>query len=404
MSLPRLRRLEVGALIGSHRLERLIGRGATASVFEALHTALGTRCAIKVLHPEHVLNAPLVRRFFGEGRAIVQVGHPNVVEVSDVGVTPEGHAWMRMELLDGTPLSRALARHGPLPVARACHIAGQVARALAAAHAVGVVHRDLKPDHVFLCRRHGQDDFVKVLDFGIAKRLGLLGDDRTETGVVLGTARYMSPEQCNGERDVDHRTDMYALGLLLHLMIAGELPFDGDGPGHRVVQHLTVAPRPLSATLPHVPAALEALVLRALAKDPGQRWPRMDDFGDALVPFGGPARASGEPPREVGRVHDAAPAVPTATGPLDGAASLGEPTGEATAPSGERGQRRQAAAIPRTFHLRRRTWLALAAAAVITIATGAGVGLWAQSARQSVPAPVPVVTAPAPPSPRSRSA
>jgi serine/threonine-protein kinase len=199
-----------------------------------------------------------------------------------------------MELLDGRSLHSELRALGRLPVRRACFIGGQIARALAASHVHGIVHRDLKPENVFLVG----DDFVKVLDFGIAKLLKHATQE-TDGGVMLGTARYMSPEQCRSAKGIDHRADIYALGMILYLMIAGRLPFVADTPGELVVKHLNEAPRPITDHVPDVPPRLARVIARAIEKDPAARFWRMDDLGDALAPFGGPARAPGEEPLPV---------------------------------------------------------------------------------------------------------
>jgi serine/threonine-protein kinase len=300
---PRRRRIRapvVGATVGRYQLTRHIGKGGMGSVFEALHTELNTRCALKILHPQYSYNAKLVRRFFNEARAVVSIGHPNIVEVHDFGTTDEGYCYLQMELLDGRSLHTEMRALQRMDARRACHICGQIARALAASHAHGIVHRDLKPENIFLVEKEGDRDFVKVLDFGIAKLLkrSQLGGE-TESGVVLGTTRYMSPEQCRSAKGIDHRTDIYSFGMMLYIMLAGKMPFVADTPGDMVVKILTEKPRPLSQWVPGIPPALEAAVLRALDKEPDKRFQRMDDLGDALAPFGGPARPAGQAPLPV---------------------------------------------------------------------------------------------------------
>jgi serine/threonine-protein kinase len=303
---PRRRRIPapaIGRVIGRYQLTRHIGKGGMGAVFEAEHTELHTRCALKILHPQYSYNAKLVRRFFNEARAVVSIGHPNIVEVHDFGTTDEGYCYLQMELLDGKSLLEELRAVKKMDARRACHICGQVARALAASHAHGIVHRDLKPENVFIVTRNGEPDFVKVLDFGIAKLLkrSALGAEQTESGVVLGTTRYMSPEQCRSAKGIDHRTDIYSFGMMLYMMIAGKMPFVADTPGDMVVKILTEPPRKLSELDPPVvvPPELEAAILRALEKDPEKRFQRMDDLGDALAPFGGPSRAPGQAPLDV---------------------------------------------------------------------------------------------------------
>src|SRR3954454_17527649 len=174
-----------GDRVGPYRLIRPLGSGGMGSVFEALHEEIEKRCAVKLLHEEYSQNAKIVKRFFNEARAVAKVHHENIIDVYDFGKTPDGRHYFVMELLDGVSLADELKQNGKLELPRACFIAGQVARALAASHAAGIVHRDLKPGNLMLIRRAQVDDFVKVLDFGVAKLLMKASVDETETGVVI---------------------------------------------------------------------------------------------------------------------------------------------------------------------------------------------------------------------------
>jgi eukaryotic-like serine/threonine-protein kinase len=216
----------IGQNFGNYRVTRLIGEGGMGVVYVAEHASIGRRAAVKVLRPGLTEDVEITKRFFNEARAANAIRHPGIVEVFDSGTLPSGVAYLVMELLEGESLAARLRRLGRLELTEARAIGVQTASALGAAHAAGIVHRDLKPDNLFLVRdyRDVSGENVKVLDFGIAK-LGI-GTSRsvsvkTRTGSVTGTPAYMSPEQCRGTKEVDHRTDIYALGVILYEMVAG---------------------------------------------------------------------------------------------------------------------------------------------------------------------------------------
>jgi hypothetical protein len=247
--------------------------------------------AVKLLLPGVSQNPEIVARFFNEARAASRINHPGIVRILDVGQAPDGSAYFVMELLQGESLA-ARMRRGVLPVAKACLVARQVAGALAAAHRAGIVHRDLKPDNLFLAPDPdvAGGERAKILDFGIAKlTVDAQNLAATRTGTVLGTPYYMSPEQCRGARDVDWRADIYALGCILYELLTGHRPFDGEGLGEILGKHQFVAPTPPRALVPALPAELEAIVLRALAKNPADRQQSMDELAEALVPFAQPS-------------------------------------------------------------------------------------------------------------------
>ena len=278
----------IGQTIGNYRVTQKLGEGGMGSVYLAEHPHIGKKVALKVLHAEFAGNQEVVARFFNEARAVNDIGHPNIVDIVDYGVLQGGPMGDRMvyfimEYLGGRTLTQLIKNESPLPPERALMIALQVADALAASHRTGIIHRDLKPDNVMLLQRGREMDFVKLLDFGIAKlTTDQQGSRRTRTGIVMGTPAYMSPEQCEGRGMIDHRTDVYALGILLYEMLTGRVPFVGEGYGEILVQHLTQPPAPPSTfrgLSPHV----EAVVLKALEKRPDLRFPTMEEYMRAMA-------------------------------------------------------------------------------------------------------------------------
>jgi serine/threonine protein kinase len=256
------------------------------AVYAARHAILGHHVALKVLHAELSQREDVVQRFFNEARAAAAIAHPGIVRVHDVGTAMWGEweaAFLVMDLLAGESLAQRLKRAGPMAVAEAIDVARQIAVALAAAHAAGIVHRDLKPDNIFLVAEP-EGARVVLLDFGVAKLTGALLSDsdlKTKTGALLGTPHYMSPEQCDGERDVDFRSDLYSLGCMLFVMIGGKLPFEG-GVGAVIGAHLHLPAPRLRSVAAHVPAQIEAIVSRLMEKDPGARFASAIELVDAF--------------------------------------------------------------------------------------------------------------------------
>ncbi|ACY16375.1 serine/threonine protein kinase [Haliangium ochraceum] len=273
------------ATIGNYKVKSKIGAGGMGAVYLAEHPLIGKKVALKVLHPEFSSQPDVVQRFFHEAKSVNDIQHPNIVDIVDYGVLENGGklVYFIMEFLDGASLSEVIREHAPLAPERALTIALQVADALGACHRSGVIHRDLKPDNIILVRRRHQEDFVKLLDFGIAK---LTGDQkvsvRTRTGVILGTPTYMSPEQCEGEGEVDHRADIYSLGILLYEMVTGQVPFRGETYGQVLMQQLTHYPEPPSSVRGVVPPHVEAVILKTLEKTPDTRFQSMEELMHAL--------------------------------------------------------------------------------------------------------------------------
>ena len=266
----------IGTVVGSYRLLALLGQGAMGQVFLADHTKIGRKVALKMLRVEHAQDANAVRRFFSEAQAVNRISHENIVEITDFVENPGGDNYFIMELLKGQGLTDLLKHEGILPLPRTLAICRQMASALAAVHDAGIVHRDLKPDNIFLIERGEKKDFVKLLDFGVAKLTLDLGEgmmQKTNAGSILGTPEYMSPEQVAG-KPVDFRSDVYSFGILLYEMVAGRKPFNASSFGDLVIKHLTVTPPKPSKVkgLPYVvPFELETLIMKCLAKDPHKR-------------------------------------------------------------------------------------------------------------------------------------
>jgi serine/threonine-protein kinase len=271
-----------GQSIGNYRILHKIGTGGMGAVFLAEHPLIGKRVALKVIHRELAGNRDVVSRFFQEARAVNKIGNEHIVEIHDFGVTPEGDHFFIMEYLEGKTLAAILAS-GSIEMMRSLHVGAQIAAALAAAHAAGIIHRDLKPDNIMLMARLGDQDFVKVLDFGLAKVFSAATAVKTAAGVLLGTPQYMSPEACESKGDVDHRTDIYALGVLLFQMMTGVLPFDGESMGEVLVKQVTALPPAPRALNPAIPPSVEQILLRCLAKPVDARFATMLDVREALL-------------------------------------------------------------------------------------------------------------------------
>ena len=262
--------------MGSYRLLKQIGEGGMGRVFIAEHVRLGRKVALKVLRTEFSGNPEAVKRFFAEARAVNCISHENIIEVSDFVENPHGSSFYIMELLYGMNLGALEKREGILNLARSLPIAIQVCGALGAAHQVGIVHRDLKPDNIFLIEREGRGEFVKLLDFGVAKLMYDTLDEassfRSIAGMVVGTPDYMAPEQAMGQ-EVNHLADVYSMGVILFEMVSGRRPFIGRTARDIMIQHLNALPSLPSLYNPaaRIPAPLEELILECLRKDPAKR-------------------------------------------------------------------------------------------------------------------------------------
>jgi eukaryotic-like serine/threonine-protein kinase len=276
-----------GQSFGNFQVVRLLGEGGFGEVYEAENPFLQRRAAIKVLHTGMVQDPELVRRFLNEARAASAIRHPNIIDVFDAGVTPEGEPYILMEFLEGDSLQKVLLERGRIPLRTVQEIARQAGSALAAAHAAGIVHRDLKPENVFLIPDEGMPmGFrAKVLDFGIAKvkhRDDQNSTMKTQAGLLMGSPAYMSPEQCRDSSDVDLRTDIYSMAIMVYEMLAGVTPFASKSATEMLVMQIMADPPPLRQQVSDVPDYVEQAVMRALAKDREARYGSVDYFVGAL--------------------------------------------------------------------------------------------------------------------------
>ncbi|HEX6272293.1 MAG TPA: serine/threonine-protein kinase [Polyangiaceae bacterium] len=284
-----------GLVAGKYRLTRQVGRGGMGTVWEGVHETLGTRVAVKLIESDHVQSPESLRRFENEAHAAARLQSKHVVEVYDHGVMADGRAFIVMQYLQGEPLERRLERLGRLSPRETARIVLQVCRALSKAHAVNIVHRDLKPDNVFLVwDEEDGADIVKVVDFGIAKFTDLTSEAAgTNTGSLLGTPFYMSPEQARGLRTVDHRSDLWSVGVIAFRCLVGRLPFEGESVGDVLVK-LCTAPIPVpSEIVPGLPPGFDAWTARVFSREPAARFSSAVELGDALAQVCGlPARAA----------------------------------------------------------------------------------------------------------------
>jgi len=285
-----------------YHIQELLGVGGMGRVYIAEHVALGRKSAVKVINPTLANSAEAISRFNREAANASRINHPNVAQIYDFGES-NGVLYLAMEYIEGETLSTTIERLGPISPVRAANITMQVADSLAAAHQLGIVHRDLKPENIMIGRKHDGTDWVKVVDFGIAKTIeSEMGQNVTTVGVSLGTPEYMSPEQFAGEK-LDHRTDIYSLGLVLFNMLTGQLPYAKVTSKETLVKRLTTQPSALAQVRPDQPwpPGLQTALDRALAPDATERYGRVLDFAADVV------RASERPPVLVNKVVTTAP-------------------------------------------------------------------------------------------------
>ncbi len=277
----------VGTRVDRYQLSRLLGAGGFGSVYLATHVHTDAKVALKLLKKSLGTDQQMLERFLREARAAASVGSEHIVRVMDAGLSSDGQAFLALEFLDGCDLKELAAQQGPLPPLRLVMVVLQALDALSAAHAKGIVHRDMKPANVFVVRRRDdrgmERDFVKLLDFGISKMHGDASTSGlTMTGVAMGTPSYMAPEQFFDARSVDARADLYSVAAMMYELLSGRLPFDAESYAHLIVKVRTEQAEPLNQIAPHVPVPLAQVVMVGLAKEPAQRWQSAQEFGDAL--------------------------------------------------------------------------------------------------------------------------
>jgi len=281
-----------------YKVLRKLGEGGMGSVYLAEHVVIEKKFALKVLAPELARRPDLVARFLQEARSASRIGHENVIDISDFGQSPDGLVYISMEFLDGKDLGEIVRNQGAMDWSQAREIVLQICRALRAAHDKGIVHRDMKPENIFLIQREGQPHFVKILDFGIAKVMGLdpNGPRLTRTGMIFGTPEYMAPEQAEG-KDTDHRADIYAVGCILYHLMTGQTPFVAESFMTMLTKHLMEDPVAPSQRRPDLPisAGMDALVLKALEKERDSRWQSMAELLEAVSTCPGPESAPKQP-------------------------------------------------------------------------------------------------------------
>jgi serine/threonine-protein kinase len=392
----------IGKRLNNYEIVSVLGEGGMGTVYQAIHPMMGRKAAVKVLKADLARDESLVGRFFNEARAANAIRHPNIIDIIDVGVVPgENLPYMLMELLEGESLSARLERVGCMSVDAAIDVACQTASALEAAHSKGIVHRDLKPDNLFLIPDPmiASGERVKVLDFGIAKLRDDLrgGSAHTQTGAVMGTAAYMSPEQCQGQVDrIDQRTDIYALGIILYQMLCGAPPFVSEGLGELIIRHVMQPPPHPKTKNASIPDTVAAAILRALAKAPDERFQSMTELQMALRGRGPSAHMSASTSAVVslGQPANVEPSA-AATTVLTGSTTFQTTTGElADEQVGGQRKRKVLVAVAGVVGL------AAAGVIVTVLATGA-------PPKPSAPAPAPTAPAltalpPSSPSPDTR--
>jgi serine/threonine-protein kinase len=288
---------------GKYRIVRVLGVGGMGAVYEGENVRIHRKVAIKVLHAQVASKADIVQRFEREAQAAGRIGSEHIVEVLDLGNLPSGERFMVMEYLDGEPLTNRIKARGRLTAHEAAPLLRQLLEGLAAAHAAGIIHRDLKPDNVYIVKKGGQD-FVKILDFGVSKFSGTDSEfSMTRTGAVMGTPYYMSPEQARGQK-IDARSDLYSIGVVAYQAVTGKVPFNAETFNELIFKIALETPEPVEACVPGFDAGFSAIVRKAMAREPDQRFSTAYEFAQAIdawragAPMQHPAHAFAAPPQQ----------------------------------------------------------------------------------------------------------
>ncbi len=271
--------------LGQYVLKQRLGSGGMGEVYLAEHVLLRRPCAVKVIRPERAGDARELQRFEREVRTTASLTHPNTVQIFDYGHAEDGTFYYAMEYLPGLSLGELVQQHGTVPPERAIHFLRQVCGALSEAHAIGLIHRDIKPSNIMVCQRGGMHDVAKLLDFGLVRApvVSAGSENLTQDGAVVGTPAYMSPEQAAGRDDLDARSDIYSLGAVAYYVLTGQPPFAHRSATEVLAAHLYESPQPLARHRFDVPAELDAVILKCLAKEPDQRFPDAASLEKALT-------------------------------------------------------------------------------------------------------------------------
>ena len=309
-----------------YKILKKMGEGGMGTVYLAEHVTIEKKVALKVLLHEYARKQDLKERFLREAKAAASIGHENIIDITDFGDTPDRSVFFAMEFLDGADLSHAIKRDGPFAWSRAKPVLMQICRALGAAHSKEIIHRDMKPENIFLIEREGRPDFVKVLDFGIAKVSGGTdGESRlTRTGMIFGTPEYMSPEQAQGHHP-DHRVDIYAVGVIMYELLTGEVPFKADTFMGILTKHIFEQPIAPSVAKPDlaIPIEAEQVILKAMAKDRDERFGSMAEMAAAIQQVSGRLTRSTSDVAPIARVMTPANLVKSGGGGKSGGTGQG---------------------------------------------------------------------------------
>jgi serine/threonine-protein kinase len=385
-----------------YRVVRLVGEGGMGQVYEAQHVNINKRFALKLLRPEITSNAEAVARFRQEAWSASSIGHENIIEIEDFATLPNGSVYLAMEFLTGLPLSERMREDPPMTFAESLDVTLQVASGLAAAHEKGIVHRDMKPENIFLAQKYGRL-LVKILDFGIAKVSGAEGNrSLTRTGTIFGTPHYMSPEQALG-KPLDSRADIYSVGVIMYEMFTGKVPFEAESFMGILTKHITTQPKPPREVAPEreIPVEVEALILRSLAKEPEERQQSMADLVNDLASIASERAPEVLHPRpasamlaKISKPVSAVMSARTGRSTPRPAVPLGPTSGPRT-PVPDDSDPGLIPTMPELPSLKRRSavpWVALVAA---LLAVGAGAMVWyARAPHKTVVPPVAAVTPP----------
>ncbi|MBZ4330665.1 serine/threonine-protein kinase [Corallococcus sp. AS-1-12] len=384
----------IGLKLGEYELRARIGVGGMGLVYEGIQPLIGKRVAVKVLRPELAHSSEQVARLLAEARAVNAIRHRGIIDIFGFGQLPDGRQYIVMEYLDGQPLDAILAEKGRLPVPEALSLLDEVLAALGAAHGAGVVHRDLKPSNIFLVRQPDGSRYVKLLDFGLAKRgEGPTGRTaQTRTDMVVGTPEYMAPEQARGQ-SVGPMTDLYAMGVVTFEIITGRLPFIGSSPVDLLMKHVEARPPRPSEFVPDLPPAVDAFILQMLTKDPETRPNSADPLRQHLAKLRRTLRATRTNPTALAPVEPAPPK-PAAPAVVVSDADARRPTTHVPPPVPPDDLR----VVPQeeTSSLRRLAPIAVGAAVLL-----AAVGVVIATRGGGTPPPAVAVAAPPPPTPKA---